>query len=80
MFNRRIKLSVMGGVVALGLALSGQAMAAFTAQEAAKVEAECESHAGEVPGRDQGRRCGARQRQGCPGLPEHHQGGLPRRL
>ena len=30
----------MGGVVALGLALSGQAMAAFTAQEAAKLEAD----------------------------------------
>ena len=40
MFNRRIKLRVMGGVVALGLALSGQAMAAFTAQEAAKLEAD----------------------------------------
>ena len=43
MFNRRIKLSVISGVVALGLALSGQAMAAFTAQEAAKVEADAKA-------------------------------------
>jgi lipid-binding SYLF domain-containing protein len=43
MFNRRIKASVMSGVVALGLALSGQAMAAFKAEEAAKVEADAKA-------------------------------------
>ena len=38
MFNRR--MSVMSGVVALGLALSGQAMAAFTEQDAVKLDAD----------------------------------------
>jgi len=38
MFNRRMR--VMSGVVALGLALSGQAMAKFTEQEAVKLEAD----------------------------------------
>ncbi len=40
MFNRRINAGLMSGVVAVGLALSGQAMAAFTAQEAAKLDAD----------------------------------------
>jgi lipid-binding SYLF domain-containing protein len=40
MFNRR--MTVMSGVVALGLALSGQAMA-FKAEEAAKVEADAKA-------------------------------------
>jgi lipid-binding SYLF domain-containing protein len=41
MFNRR--MSVMSGVVALGLALSGQAMAKFTEQEAVKLEADAKA-------------------------------------
>ncbi len=41
MFNRRMR--VMSGVVALGLALSGQAMAAFTEQEAVKLEADAKA-------------------------------------
>ena len=40
MFNRRITTGLMSSVVAFGLALSGQAMAAFTAEEAAKVDAD----------------------------------------
>jgi lipid-binding SYLF domain-containing protein len=40
MFNRRITVGLMSSVVAFGLALSGQAMAAFTAEEAAKVDAD----------------------------------------
>jgi lipid-binding SYLF domain-containing protein len=43
MFNRRIKASVMSGVVALGLGLSGRAMAAFTAQEATKLDADAKA-------------------------------------
>jgi lipid-binding SYLF domain-containing protein len=43
MFNRRINAGLMSGVVAVGLALSGQAMAAFTAQEAAKVDADAKA-------------------------------------
>ena len=40
MFDRRFIAGVLGGVVAVGLVLSGQAMAAFTAADAAKVDAE----------------------------------------
>jgi lipid-binding SYLF domain-containing protein len=43
MFNRRITAGLMSGVVALGLVLSGQAVAAFTAQEAAKLDAEAKA-------------------------------------
>jgi lipid-binding SYLF domain-containing protein len=43
MFNRRITAGLMSGIVAVGLALSGQAMAAFTAQEAAKLEADAKA-------------------------------------
>lgn len=43
MFNRRITAGLMSGVVAVGLVLSGQAAAAFTAQEAAKLDAEAKA-------------------------------------
>ena len=43
MFNRRITAGLLSGVVAVGLLLSGQTVAAFTAQEAAKVEAEAKA-------------------------------------
>ena len=43
MFNRRITAGLLGGVVAVGLALSGQAVAALTAQEAAKLEADAKA-------------------------------------
>ena len=44
MFNRRITAGLMSGVVAVGLVLSGQAVAAaFTAQEAAKLEADAQA-------------------------------------
>jgi lipid-binding SYLF domain-containing protein len=43
MFNRRISAGLMSGVVAVGLVLSGQAAAAFTAQEAAKLDAEAQA-------------------------------------
>jgi lipid-binding SYLF domain-containing protein len=43
MFNRRITAGLMGGVVAVGLVLGGQAFAAFTAQDATKLEAEAQA-------------------------------------
>ena len=43
MFNRRITAGLMSSIVAFGLALSGQAMAAFTAEEAAKVDADAKA-------------------------------------
>ncbi len=43
MFNRRITAGLLSGVVAVGLVLSGQTVAALTAQEAAKVEAEAKA-------------------------------------
>ena len=43
MFKRRITASLLSGVVAVGLVLSGQAAAAFTAQEAAKLDAEAKA-------------------------------------
>jgi lipid-binding SYLF domain-containing protein len=43
MFARRITAGLMGGVVAVGLVLSGQAVAAFTAQEAAALDAEAKA-------------------------------------
>ena len=43
MFNRRITAGLLSGVVAVGLVLSGQTVAALTAQEAAKLEAEAKA-------------------------------------
>jgi lipid-binding SYLF domain-containing protein len=43
MFNRRITAGLMGGVVAVGLVLGGQAFAAFTAQDATKLEGEAKA-------------------------------------
>jgi lipid-binding SYLF domain-containing protein len=43
MFNRRITAGLLSGVVAVGLVLSGQAVAAFTAQEAAMLDAEAKA-------------------------------------
>jgi hypothetical protein len=43
MFNRKMTASLMGGVVAVGLVLGGQAFAAFTAQDATKLEAEAQA-------------------------------------
>jgi len=43
MFNRRIKAGLVSGIAAVGLAQSGQAMAAFTAQEAAKLNTEAKA-------------------------------------
>jgi lipid-binding SYLF domain-containing protein len=43
MFNRKMTASLMGGVVAVGLVLGGQAFAAFTAQDATKLETEAQA-------------------------------------
>ena len=43
MFNRRITAGLLSGVVAVGLVLSAQTVAAFTAQDAAKLEAEAKA-------------------------------------
>jgi lipid-binding SYLF domain-containing protein len=43
MFSRRITASLLSGVVVVGLVLSGQAVAAFTAKEAAALEAEAKA-------------------------------------
>ena len=43
MFNRRITARLIGGVLAIALVLSGHAVAAFTAQEAAKLDAEAQA-------------------------------------
>ena len=43
MFNRRITAGLMGGVVAVGLVLGGSGLAAFTAQDATKLEAEAKA-------------------------------------
>jgi lipid-binding SYLF domain-containing protein len=43
MFNRRITAGLMSGVVAVGLVLSGQTVAALTVQEAAKLDAEAKA-------------------------------------
>ena len=40
MFDKRIRIAVLGGVAALGLTLSGAAMAAFTAEDAAELNAD----------------------------------------
>jgi hypothetical protein len=40
MFDRRITAGLLSSVVAVGRVLSGHAVAAFTAQEAAKLDAE----------------------------------------
>jgi hypothetical protein len=40
MFNRRITAGVLSGVLVVGLVLSGQTVAALTAQEASKLDAE----------------------------------------
>lgn len=43
MFNRRITVGLLSAVVAVGLVLSGQAVAAFKAQDAAKLDAEAKA-------------------------------------
>ena len=43
MFNRAINASLMGAVMAFGLALSGQALADLTAAEAAELDAEAKA-------------------------------------
>jgi lipid-binding SYLF domain-containing protein len=43
MFNRNINAGLMGGILALGLTLSGQAMAKFTAEDAAELNAEAKA-------------------------------------
>jgi len=43
MFNRKANLGLTAGVLALGLTLSGQAMAALTAEEAAELNAEAKA-------------------------------------
>jgi len=40
MFNKKISTAITGSLFAIGLTLSSQAMAAFTAQEAAELDAE----------------------------------------
>lgn len=43
MLNRKLKIRIMGGIVALILAFSGQAMADFTAEETAELDAEAKA-------------------------------------
>ena len=43
MFNRRTNVGLMGGILALGLTLSGQVMAKFTAEDAAELDAEAKA-------------------------------------
>jgi hypothetical protein len=43
MFNRQVHISLMSGVMVLALALSGQAMAKFTAEDAAELDAEAKA-------------------------------------
>ena len=62
--------------MAVGLVLSGQAIAAFTAQDAAKLEAEAQATLAKFQADTKGSDGGVRQRQGCPGVPEDHQGGF----
>ena len=45
MVNRTLKTGLMGGIMVLILAFSGQAMAKFTAEEAAKLDAEAKNTA-----------------------------------
>jgi lipid-binding SYLF domain-containing protein len=45
MFNRAINASLIGAVMAFGLALSGQALADLTAAEAAELDAEAKAKA-----------------------------------
>ena len=43
MFNRKMSVGLLGGALAFGLTLSGQAMAKFTAEEAAELDAEAKA-------------------------------------
>jgi lipid-binding SYLF domain-containing protein len=43
MFNRKNSVRVMGSILALGLAFSGQVLAKFTAEEAAELDAEAKA-------------------------------------
>ena len=77
MLTRKIGAGLMSGVVALGVALSGQAMADLTVKRRPS-STPGEGHIDQVQGRDQGLRGGDRQRQGRPGVPEDHKGRLYR--
>ena len=79
MFNRRITAGLLSGVVAVGLVLSAQTAGAIKAQDAAKVEAEAKATLAKFQTGTKGARGGVRQRQGYPGVPEDHQGGLHHR-
>ena len=43
MFNRKMNVGLLGGVLAFGLTLSGQAMAKFTSEEAAELDVEAKA-------------------------------------
>ncbi len=43
MINRKTNVGLLGVVLAFGLTLSGQAMAKFTAEEAAELDAEAKA-------------------------------------
>jgi len=43
MFNRKTHVGLLGGILTLGLTLSGQAMAKFTAADAAELDAEAKA-------------------------------------
>jgi lipid-binding SYLF domain-containing protein len=54
MFNCRINVGLMAGILALGLTLSGQVMAKFTAEDAAELDAEAKATLAKFVGETKG--------------------------